>query len=790
MDFKPRINSPLETLEDAAGRSVFIGRNQSLHRKYGREGALLVGKVCEQEKFGEFVYLDALMPHTIFVCGAKGSGKSYTLGVIAEELIYKNPNIAVVIIDPIGIYWSMKYPNQEEGELDDLVRMGLAPRGVEETRVFVPHGVRNTLPKDTYDKTYALRPADLTVDDWCITFGIDRFSPTGLLLEKTMEKVFNGYTTVNKKRVNPNPDYGLEDIINCLNNDAELASKAKGFKTESRRALTSRFEAAKSWGIFSASGTPLVDLCQEGKVSVIDVSFLDEKVTSLVIGLLSRKILNARKLATRKKAMKRLAVSMQEVLETGIPPTWLFIDEAHTLIPAGSNKTAASDALIEYVKQGRRPGCSLVMATQQPAALDTKVLSQLDLLLCHKLTFDDDIKAVFKRMPADVPKEYSSRFIKTLPIGHCLIGDRSDYTNRVFSAHLRPRFSQHEGREARSVDFEEALKPEQVEELVVKMVRKQLSDFGRVKLSKIDQLIRTINKRYGVKLTAKKVVKSLGEEAVVDNEQLVTKEVFEQDQLAEQEATIEEEVVPETPEGESLLTFKPEIAEAKAKIRALKHRKSKLLGLFGDEETLRKFSLEYWPIYKIDYDYYQGKGFKRSVCFVDGMTGELLSIGKKGMATTRGVNKLVGMNSSKRKLIQALRKGKRASAKGMAGVAGVTETTARTNAEDLVKDGVLAATDRDRARTYTLRDQFDLPPKITVPEYTTLETKFIMEQTTGFVPKARISLDSVEDIPALFGEIKIRDVTFVYRPVYHAKFSSKKGPRDVYIDGMDGAVVK
>jgi len=32
------------------------------------------------------IYMDSLNPHVVFVCGARGSGKSYVLGVIAEEL--------------------------------------------------------------------------------------------------------------------------------------------------------------------------------------------------------------------------------------------------------------------------------------------------------------------------------------------------------------------------------------------------------------------------------------------------------------------------------------------------------------------------------------------------------------------------------------------------------------------------------------------------------------------------------------------------------------------------------
>ena len=84
---------------------------------------------------------------------------------------------------------------------------------------------------------------------------------------------------------------------------------------------------------------------------------------------------------------------MEQLLELNIPPTWLFIDEAHTLIPSGNEMTAATAGLIEYVKQGRRPGLSLVFATQQPSAINTKVLSQLDVIMTHKLIFDDDTLA-------------------------------------------------------------------------------------------------------------------------------------------------------------------------------------------------------------------------------------------------------------------------------------------------------------------------------------------------------------------------------------------------------------
>ena len=225
-----------------------------------------------------------------------------------------------------------------------------------------------------------------------------------------------------------------EDLDFSYQKDKELTSKDKGYSIGTRRALLSRLEAAKSWGILSKDGTSLAQICKEGVISVIDISFLDENVSSLVIGMLARKILNARKRVTRQASMEKYIMKdIDELLDVEIPPTWLSIDEAHTLIPSGGIKTAASNPLIEYVKQGRRPGCSLVFATQQPSAIDTKVLSQLDILITHKLVFDEDLKAVLKRTPTLVPKDYRSpEFIRTLPIGIALIGDRSEQTSRAF----------------------------------------------------------------------------------------------------------------------------------------------------------------------------------------------------------------------------------------------------------------------------------------------------------------------------------------------------------------------
>ncbi len=81
--------------------------------------------------------------------------------------------------------------------------------------------------------------------------------------------------------------------------------------------------------------------------------------------------------------------------------------------------------MIEYVKQGRRPGLSAVLSTQQPSALNSKIISQLDILLSHRLSFENDIKEVWKRMPATLPKDLKEPdSLKKLPEGTVIAADK------------------------------------------------------------------------------------------------------------------------------------------------------------------------------------------------------------------------------------------------------------------------------------------------------------------------------------------------------------------------------
>jgi DNA helicase HerA-like ATPase len=131
---------------------------------------------------------------------------------------------------------------------------------------------------------------------------------------------------------------------------------------------------------------------------------------------------------------------------------WCIIDEAHVICPAGY-ESSATRSVIEYVKRGRDAGLSLVLATQQPSAIDTRVLSQVDLTLVHRLTFDGDISAALARIPASLPdtfmfgtSEKDPRvLVRLLESGEAIIGDSQ--ADRAFLGVVRPRVTAHGGAE-------------------------------------------------------------------------------------------------------------------------------------------------------------------------------------------------------------------------------------------------------------------------------------------------------------------------------------------------------
>ncbi len=412
--------------------NIVVGRDKPDMDKYGEVGTAFLGKHIvgkgEDAHLTNPVLMDVTRPHVMLVCGKRGTGKSYSAGIISEEIAVLPPeireNLAVVMFDTMGIYWSMKHPNERDKDI--LKEWGLKPNALD-AKLFVPKGYVQEYEQAgvAYDSTFNLVCSDLSAQDWVLTFGFSFVDEYGTTIERVMKKL--------KKKGN----YSLQDIIAAIEGDEKTEKRV-------RDSLVNRFSAAESWGIFDREGTKIEDLVKPGTVSILDISHYMQvssswSVRSMLVGLLSRKIYHARSLARK---AEELEVMTGETRKT-MPMVWIMIDEAHQFLPT-DGKTAATEPLLTLVKQGREPGISLLFITQRPNKLHEDALAQSDIILAHRLTSEADLTAlrgIMQTYMLDDIQEY----INTLPRkkGTAIILD--DNSERIYPIQCRPRKSWHAG---------------------------------------------------------------------------------------------------------------------------------------------------------------------------------------------------------------------------------------------------------------------------------------------------------------------------------------------------------
>ena len=71
--------------------------------------------------------LKKLISKHVSILAKSGAGKSYSVGVILEEIVKKN--IPVLILDPHGEYSSLKFPNDNKKDTKRLDLFGLESFG-------------------------------------------------------------------------------------------------------------------------------------------------------------------------------------------------------------------------------------------------------------------------------------------------------------------------------------------------------------------------------------------------------------------------------------------------------------------------------------------------------------------------------------------------------------------------------------------------------------------------------------------------------------------------------------
>jgi len=421
---------------------IVIGRSEKDRKSFGLDGTILLGK--HFVKMGQVtslynpILLDVARSHIVFVCGKRGSGKSYTLGVIAEGMATLpeeiSKNLSVIILDTMGIYWTMKYANKKDENLLD--EWGIKAAGFD-VRIFTPTGYYDEFRKKGIptDFPFSIIPSEFDAADWCMTFEIPLNSSMGVLIERVI-------SNLNERKKN----FSISDIIKEVKADKKVEQNV-------RDAVENRFVSAEKWGLFSEKGTALKDLILPGKITILDVSCYatlpgSKEISALVISLVAQKLFRERMVARRIEefeSIKNASTFFEEEIpeKEKKPLVWLMIDEAHEFLPK-DGKTSATHALLTVLREGRQPGISLVLASQQPGQIHTDVMTQSDTVISHRITAKVDIEALGALMQSYMRKGLDAQ-LDDLPRikGAALIFD--DTNERIYPMMVRPRFTWHAG---------------------------------------------------------------------------------------------------------------------------------------------------------------------------------------------------------------------------------------------------------------------------------------------------------------------------------------------------------
>jgi len=418
-----------------------VGRTPAKVRKLGEALSIVLGRAYQWDQrsliLEEEVRLDINEPHMLLICGKRGFGKSYTMGVILEGLLNQRADVrgalSLVVIDAMGVFWTIQQPSGSTSEVFD--GWGIRPRGFAVT-VYYPEGLgaKYRPYSQFFHKGFQLYPSELHLSDWLYLLDVGETQAQATVLARVIKLV----------KASRGRFYSVEDMLHSLDKvDAP---------ENVRSALERKLEKVLTWGVFSDQGERIEDVFAPGTCLVFDLSGAGElpwNVRTLLTALLCKKMYSKRAFMRTNEEIARIYGSSIEVT---FPLIWLFIDEAHIFAP-NERTTPATEPLVEWVRQGRRPGLSVVLASQQPGALDRRILSQCDTLIVHRLTAGQDSAAIGSRISEIYDAKSITHYMKVLPKepGYAIV--LNDLTEEILPVRIRPRQSWDGGGSAKIEDY-------------------------------------------------------------------------------------------------------------------------------------------------------------------------------------------------------------------------------------------------------------------------------------------------------------------------------------------------
>ncbi len=329
------------------GAKVYLADDRSLtsilnRQPVGAVGSAHVGHLLLREGQAVPIALDVkeLVSTHMAILAGTGAGKSYTAGVLIEELMRPHNRAAVMIFDPHGEY----------GTLEGM-RSHPAFRG-----------------EDGYEpQVKILQPQDIRIRYSSLDYG-DVMALLPEMSERQQSILNKAFNLMRKSKKGDRWDINdlrhaifQSDIVQDDNGNEKQGSSAEALDWK-----LSRLELSDYFHAFEHLGPR--DLFEPGQVTVLQMNEISQDEQQVICAALLRQTNQARVNTVKEK------LSPDE--ENYLPyPVFVLLEEAHRFAPA--HEPSRCKAVIRTIlSEGRKFGLGVGLITQRPGKLDADVLSQ------------------------------------------------------------------------------------------------------------------------------------------------------------------------------------------------------------------------------------------------------------------------------------------------------------------------------------------------------------------------------------------------------------------------------
>ncbi|KAB1196351.1 MULTISPECIES: ATP-binding protein [Haloferax] len=328
-----------------------------------------------------------------FLCGQSGSGKTFSLGIVLEQLLLET-DLRIIVIDPNSDFVSLDQLRPRD-EVNRFRSDALSPAAYEQVaeryadattalRVFRPQTVATA-----DDDVLRVRFGDLSRPEQATVLRLDP-------LEDSAE--FNTFWHILDEL--GQQEYSWDEVREAV---------AHNF-TEEARQLGLRIEnlGLADWDVWCSPGEQsLIDTVAntDWRCLVVDIGTIGSQAEQMVV------VNSVLTHLWRERSRRR--------------PTLVVVDEAHNICPqnpADDLQAISTETAVRIAAEGRKFGLYLLLSTQRPAKIHENVLSQCENLLLMRMNSSSDLSHlanIFSHVPASLLSE-SSKF----GLGETVLGGR------------------------------------------------------------------------------------------------------------------------------------------------------------------------------------------------------------------------------------------------------------------------------------------------------------------------------------------------------------------------------